>query len=273
MAELNEKAITELTKLARMSVTVQMPGPGGLPFAVIPNDCKLQDLSALVHHERPQRIKGTVRVSDALSFCDYYTLFSDPNSRVFADEGGARIVAVLDYHAAGEGNAPRWCEHRVDLTLAVSREWGVWIGKSGARLSQQDFAEFLEDNTPDIIKPDAAVMLDVAKTLTAKIDVDFASAIRLNNGAVQFKYTEQVKATYGSGTVEVPESFVISVPVYRGSDPVQITARLRYRIASGKLTFWYDLLRADAAMRDAFGLVRKNVSEQLSCTVIGGIPA
>lgn len=277
MAEqpINEKAIAELVKLARATGAPQLPKDGALPFVVIPNDCKIENLEKLIfndHNERPERKRGTVRVLDAPSFCEYFTLFHDENSRVFADETKSCVLAILDYHATGD-NAPRWGQHRVELTLRHSEEWTRWSGKDGERMSQMEFAEFIEDNGPDIVTPDAASMLEIARDLSAKIDADFASAVRLQNGSVQFKYSEQVKGTYGSGQMEVPERFTIAIPVHIGADRVLLTARLRYRINAGKLTFWYDLLRADQIERDAFMAVHDSIGKRLGVTIINGTPA
>jgi len=275
MPELNEKSIQELVKLARNTGSVQIPKDGAWPFVIIPEGSKVEDLTKFIvnsNNERPLRKEGTAKTLDATSFCEYYTLFHDENSRVFSDETTSKILAVLDYHAALEG-APRWGKHRIDLTLRHSEEWTTWKAKDGQRIPQMEFAEFVEDNGPDIIDPDAATMLEVARDLSAKSDVDFASAIRMNNGSVQFKYSEQTKGTFGNGSVEVPERFVISVPVYIGTDRVSVTARLRYRINAGKLTFWYDLLRADAIERDAFKAVQSSIGEQLGIHIINGSPA
>ncbi len=270
---LNEKTIAELVKIGRLSSEVR--NIGNTPFVVIPNDCKVTDLSAFVNNNRaehPIRKHGTVKVLDGESFCEYYRLFSDVNSRVFADETSSKILAVLDYHGAGDGR-PRWGEHRIDFTLRFSEEWKTWTANDGKKITQMEFAEFIEDNTPDIVTPAAASMLEMARDLRAKTDVDFGSAIRLNNGSVQFKYTEQVKGTYGAGNLDVPEQFTISVPVYIGSQRVNVQARLRYRINSGKLTFWFDLLRADLVERQAFLAELAAVSEALKITVIHGSPA
>ncbi len=76
---------------------------------------------------------------------------------------------------------------------------------------------------------------------------------------MQLKYSETIKGTYGSGNVEVPERFTISIPVYLGCENISVTARLRYRLNSGKLTFWYDLLRAEAIEREAFLKTRSSI--------------
>lgn len=261
-------ALAELVALARASVAVQPPPEHG-GYALIPEGMKLQDITN-EHADRPERIKGTVKVFDPASFCEYFTTFKDDNSRVFADETASRIVAVLDYHQAGK---PRWGSHRLDLTLRHSKEWKEWGAANGKKMTQMEFGEFVEDHAPDIVAPDAATMLEVARNLSAKTDVDFSSAIRMANGSVQLKYSEQVKGTYGSGQFEVPETFIIAIPVYLGHERTSVTARLRWRLNAGKLTFFYDLLRASVVEREAFLAARSAIAENLGITVINGTPA
>ncbi len=42
-----------------------------------------------------------------------------------------------------------------------SPEWDTWQSKDGEKCNQMDFAEFVEDNAPDIVNPDAATILEV----------------------------------------------------------------------------------------------------------------
>lgn len=275
MAEgLSKQALDEIVKLARTSQGI-IATVGNSQFAVIPNDLKVVHLNDEIDLRRtlgPRRKAGTVKVFDTESFCEYFTLFSDPNSRVFADETNNRILAVLDYHGAGD-NAPRWGEHRVDFNMRHSEEWNRWKAWDGQRKAQMDFAEFIEDNAPDIVNPSAATMLEVSRDLRAKIDADFGSTIQMSNGSVRFRFSETVKGTFGSGDIDVPEQFTISIPIYLGCERVPLTARLRYRISSGKLTLWFNLLRAEAIEREAFYAARGAIEQKLSITVIDGIPA
>jgi uncharacterized protein YfdQ (DUF2303 family) len=275
MADITPEALSQLIELARGNTAPQIAPGANTPFVVIPNTMKVHELAGTIfneHADRPERIKGTVKVFDSASFCQYYNLFADGNSRVFADEAASRVIAILDYHEspASEDNAARWGQHRIDLTLRYSQEWTDWKAQNGKKVSQMDFAEFLEDHAPDIVSPDAATMLEVARSLSAKTDVDFSSAIRMSNGAIQLKFNEQVKGTYGNGQFEVPETFDIGVPVYVGHDRVRLTARLRYRLNSGKLTFWFDLLRAAVAERDAFLAARSAIAQSLDIAIING---
>lgn len=268
----SNQLLEKMLKLGQTTGDVKQSG--GLPFVVIPQDCKVQSLEGLIYSkfaDRPHRVIQSVVVRDVASFVAYYSLFSDPNSRIFADEDSTAVLAVLDYHAAGEGT-PRWGDHRLTLQLEASDEWTEWLARNGQanKMTQADFAEFIEDHTPDIRQPDAATMLEMARTLQAKTDVDYSSAIRLNNGQVQFTYNEQVKGTFGAGKIEIPESFLISIPVFVGSERTSLTARLRYRLVSGRLSIWYDLLRYKDIARDAFRAEAKAISEQLKATIIQG---
>jgi uncharacterized protein YfdQ (DUF2303 family) len=272
---ITDKTIKEAVRLGQITGDAKTAN-GGIAYAVIPNDCQVVSLAQFQHTDyadRPHRKKGVVAVLDAPSFIEYYSLFSDEHSRVFADETKSRVMAVLDYHGIGE-NAPRWGQHRVQLDLRYSEEWKRWTGCNGQakKMSQMDFAEFVEDNTPDIVEPSAATMLEMARTLQAKTDVDFSSAIRTNNGQVQLKYSETVKGTYGSGQVDIPEEFKISIPVYVGTARITVRTRLRYRLNGGKLSIWYNMLRPEAIERDAFVFTLDAIKDGLKVTIINGNP-
>lgn len=275
-ANLSDKTLKELVRLGVLSG--EPKEVGGVPYAIVPTDCNLVDLSKFKYNDfsaQPHRKKATVAVLDAASFIEYYQKFSDDFSRVFADETRSLVLAVLDYHGAGPEGAPRWGQHRITLTLRKSPEWLTWTAHNGQakKMTQAEFAEFVEDNSPDFRDPKAATMLEMARTLEAKSEVEFSSALRASNGNVQLTYNEQIKGVFGVGKVEIPEQFTIGVPVYVGSPRVDLTARLRYRLATGKLSIWYDLLRADEVERNAFTAQRNQIAETLAVTIINGTPA
>lgn len=269
--------VKELIRIGKETGAPQVTSQGGIPYVVIPSDCKVVGLADMIYNKfstAPIRKQAFVKVLDGASFIEYFAKFCDENSRVFADETQSRVLAVLDYHGAGD-SGPRWCEHKLQLDLRHSDEWTTWTGKNGVeeKMVQVEFAEFIEDNTPDIVRPDAATMLEMARTLEAKTEADFSSAIRLNNGQVQFTYNENIKGTFGSGKVEIPEEFLIAIPVYVGGARVQVRARLRYRILGGKLSIWYDLLRVKEIERSAFMAILQEIKDGLKVSIINGNPA
>lgn len=277
MAEpvVTDKLVKELIRVGQEVGLAQRPDGALQPYVVVPSDCKVVDLGPWLYNEHasnPERKKAVVKAHDADSFIEYFKLFRDEQSRVFADEPNHKFVAVLDYHQSAEGK-PRWGEHRVELTLRQSEEWATWKGADGKKFTQMDLGEFIEDNQPDITSPSGATMLEVARDLSAKSGADFSSAITMANGSVKFAYTETVRGTYGNGSLEVPDRFTISIPIYVGSDPVSLTARFRYRVNGGKLQLWFDLLRASAAEREGFFLLHAQIAEGTAVKLINGTPA
>lgn len=275
MEEINAETIQAIVNLDRKGAGPQKVEGGNIPYVLVPEGCKVQPVPELLYNEhadKPERIKQSVTVLDPASFIEYHTLFSDPNSRVFADETKLIVLSVLDYHGAGEG-APRWGQHRLTLSLRQSDEWKVWTGANNRQMNQQAFAEFLEQNSLDVTKPSPADMMEIASDLHATTEVEFGSGLRQQDGQVRFKYTEAVKTTVGAGQVNVPERFTVTIPAFIGGERVPMDALLRFRVKEGKLTFWYTLVRPEEVIRTAFMDARKAIAASLSVTIINGTPA
>jgi uncharacterized protein YfdQ (DUF2303 family) len=271
---LSKDAIQEIVKLARSGATVQTARDGSVPFAVVPADCQVESLADLIfneHNARPERIKQAVKVSDAASFVEYYTLFHDENSRLFAWEPSLSVTAVIDYHAAGSEQAPRWGSHSITLTLQQSDECKIWNASNGKQFGQMEFAEFLEQNSMDIMSPDPAHVVEVARDLAATTEVEFGSGSRTQDGQVRFKYQETVKASVQGGALAVPDRFTIGIPVFIGGDVSEIGVLLRFRVRDGHLVLWYTLVRPDKAKRNAFIAERERIASALSATIINGM--
>lgn len=270
----SDKTVQSLIELGRQTVPqqVQTIPESKIPFII--TDGKVTPLPDLVyndHAERPERIRGKVSVLDPESFIEYYNLFSDENSRVFAYEPEIKVMAVLDYHGAREGS-PRWGQHRVTLNLRPSEEWQRWTRSNNAQFTQQQFAEFLEQNSLDITNPAPASMMEVARDLNAKTDVEFGAGIRMGDGQVRFKYTETTTASVGAGQLAVPEQFTISLPVFIGGPRISMQALLRFRVKEGKLVIWYTLVRPEEVRRTAFLACRQQIADTLKIGIINGNP-
>lgn len=231
-----------------------------LPCAVLPDGYNLKPLAEYL--VEPIRIKQRVTLLTAADFVAYWTRFKDETSVIFGDERTATYGAILDYHAK-EGT-PHCCHHTAVYACPKSKEWETWTGNSGKRMAQEAFALFIEDNYPDITHPTHAEMIQVSTSLQVKKDVSFASSTRLADGQVQLMYNEEIKGTaavHGSqaGSLKVPDEFTISVPVFLGGAAVSLQARLRYRIAQGKLEMWYDLHRPHKALEAATAVVTQSI--------------
>ncbi|MFE5591485.1 DUF2303 family protein [Streptomyces sp. NPDC056549] len=236
-----------------------------------PNGIREVDLTGPQHTGTPARKSGNTTVRDAFSFDAYFSKHADDDAEVYADADRLTVTAVLDAHTA---TAARWSGHRLTLSLRKTKAWEQWISLDGKLLGQEQFAEFLEDHLPELLEPSAATMLEIAQSIQAATKVDFQSGTRLATGERQFKYVENTTAKAGQrGDLTIPETFVVGLVPFEGSDGYRLTARLRYRIQDGQLRIGYKLERPDDILAKAFGDVVTAIGEQIEQPIMNGTPA
>lgn len=216
---------------------------------------------------RPTYLAGAVKIHDYASFIAYVTRFRDADSVVFADRQLLTLTAVLDYHraapaldatyVAGDAHRARWGRHVATYTARTTPEWATWNAQNGKKVSQLEFAEFLENNLVDVARPTGAELLEMATRLEASKSAKFAAGVRLADGQTQITYEETITGAAGEkNALTIPPSFILGIAPFEGADKYALEARFRYRIADGgKLSLWYDLLRPFRVVDDAFGAV------------------
>ncbi|MDJ0403968.1 DUF2303 family protein [Rhodococcus erythropolis] len=209
----------------------------------------------------PRRPHGETTVTDTDSFvrlvAHLTSTFGDPTSTaVFADVDRNTVTAILNHHD--------WKDHRVKLALPLAPEWELWNRYNNKLLSQTSFAQLLQDGRAAIISPTAADLMEIATTFRAKRNVSFESGVRLDNGDVNFQYTEETKATAGTkGQIAIPEKFVLQVPVFLGGVTFPLEADLKYRAESGGLELGYRLDNPELVLREAFSTVLAQINLDL----------
>lgn len=230
--------------------------------------------------EDPARGSGTVRVHDAESLIEVVNRYKNGGTVIYGTMDPAKFVAVLNDHGDAETEIFGWRDWRAEYAVAFSREWMAWTRHSGlgaAFNSTESFALFIEDNAPDIVRPDAGTMLSIALNFRIRSATNFVSANRLSDGNIDFSYTNEVNASGASAAgskLKVPETFTIEIPVFHGINQkkARIDARLRFRLSDGKLTLWYDLVRPQAAVDDAFRSMWDAIKTGTKMPVILGEP-
>jgi len=221
------------------------------------------------HQATPSRKRGVVTVHEHASLARYVGAHEIVgHTALYADVRERRIVAVINGHGGlaendtpgDEGGPAGWGDHRAALTLRHSPEWEAWTAQDGRWLGQAVLAEHFQDNYVDIIEPDHATMLELAQTFQATSFVDFKSAHRLKDGNTGLRYEETSDARAGQkGELEIPDEFTLSLRVFEGLDPVEVQARLRYRVRDGSLVIGYRLVRPEDHVRAAFDALLADV--------------
>ncbi len=247
--------------------------PGNLPFVVLPEGYRTESLESIL--ASPLRKKGNTTLNDAVSFIAVVNDQKGDTTRLYSTINPPTFTAVFNDHAsvAGGGWRAGWRDHRAVYNAPLSPEWKTWVGASGRHQTQADFAQFIETNLPDIAEPVGAVVLEVARTLEAKKKVNFASSVRLSDGSTQFTYEEDVQGSAQKGQLQVPEVFVLAIPVFENGELWKLEAQLRYRIADGgKLTIWYELLRPHKVIEAAVDDLRTTIAEKTELPILVGSP-
>lgn len=231
---------------------------GGIPMVLVPRDYAM--LSLEKHLAAPKRKSGVIAFEDAVSFARYIETHADDRTilLIATNPNGASFEAVFDYHSKEQAG---WKEHRARFALRQTVEWTRWINANGKKLTQQAFAEFLEENQAQIVTPSGAEMLEIATRLEATTSVAFVSGVKLQNGNQELRYEETTEAKAGTkGSLQVPTSFTIGLALFEGSAAYSITARLRYRIENKELKLWYDLLNPHLVIKDAVETVSAEIT-------------
>lgn len=233
------------------------------PLALVPDGVSLENLEK--HLPFPTRTRQHLKALDAASFIAYVTRFASESTSVFCNgPEGRTFRAVLDYH---QPDMPAWGDHLVTYCCPLTVEWGRWKEFDRKRLPQAEFAEFIEDNVKDIVDngpgtPSAADMLEISRTLEAKKNIAFRQGVRLDNGQVQLTYNEQIDGRAGeTGQLNIPEQFFIGIKPFLGGDAFLVAARFRYRITEGRLQMWYELVRPDKVLEEAYAAVRQQIAD------------
>jgi uncharacterized protein YfdQ (DUF2303 family) len=249
MNEFNE--VESISQLSQVAAEPKTAMPGAIPFVIVPQNHRRESLEDTL--PAPLRKKVNLNFDEAESFIRYLSEVKSDRTRVFASVGdcSASFRAVIDFHGNADTEAS-WCLHNANYACPLTEEWQAWMGGNTRTMAQDQFAYFLEENGSWIVEPSSAEVLEVAKTLQAKKEVDFHSAIRLDNGAVQLKYLETINAKAGEqGAMIIPTQFKLGIAPFVGGSRYAVAARLRYRIAEKSVVFTYELIDPHLVIRDA----------------------
>jgi uncharacterized protein YfdQ (DUF2303 family) len=268
---------------------------GTAPFAVVPEGKTIESLKPLLDEYRllPDRRRGTSSLRDVASFVELVKRFASGESVVFAspDRTAPKLQAVFDYHPAGEkATAADWLQHKALYAPPLSEEWKAWSAKNGQSMSQADFAAFIDEHVNDLMVPalddpklktyadlvegvwaGPSQMVALSRKLQVNVESVVKNAQTLNSGELSIIY-EEIHTDGAGQPLKVPTLFTICIPVFYAGQLYRIAARLRYRVANGKITWSYQLVRADIVFDDAFNGIVETVRKETALPVLLGTP-
>ena len=287
---LDKTAIQQIVDLsaiqARPSIITNGAGQQSAPFIPLPHGAQLHDVS---HLFPPQFIQQSVTLLDAGSFIDYVNRFKNEDTLIFAKVGAdmATFTAILDYHGPmiDDRYLPRRCKHIASFTTQPTADWQTWLAANRKEMDQVQFATWIEDNIRFFVKPEGKAgeniptgtdLLELVTTLEGKQDVRFTSGMRLQNGANELNYEEDVQLSGSSGTkagkIKIPQRIMAGIVPFHGCPAYRLEARLKYRIASRKITFWFETVNLAGNTRDALLLICKEIGSPVKPDEKGARP-
>lgn len=223
---------------------------GAVQVFLLGRDHTLEQIDLEQYGATPRRKSGAVTFADVRSFVGYVDAHNEEDATtLYRLRDQAKVLAVLNGPGRGTPRAG-WSDHRAWLELEPSVEWKAWSGISGKFMSQLEFASFLEDHARDVRQPDAATLIELARTIEGAQQAEFGSSIRLDNGARAFTYRETIAAKAGQdGRLEIPGSLELALRPFAASpQPFVVQARFKYRLQQGNLLLGVELDRPDLVL-------------------------
>lgn len=263
---------------------------------VVPKDKAVQGLQPFLDlaRARPRRRDGVVKVRSTDSLIGITLRHRhEGNTVVFAapDRQRPSLVTVFDYHPPTDNvYEAQWGKHRAFYAPELSEEWKAWTGAHGKTLDQRAFAEFVEDHVADVIVPPAddeklaalaelvggryatpADLVTLSRGLQVSSEVKVRDAVTLSTGEIAVTYEESHRDGKGA-PLQVPNLFVLAIPVFYAGPLYRIPVRLRYTLREGGVKWSVHLVRHDRVFDHAFEEICEAVRTATSVPLFIGAP-
>lgn len=219
------------------------------------------------YREFPERIEGTSVHHTLASLTAHAKRWkrgeNGQDSAAFCSiESKPSITTIYDYHRDGE---PAWRKHRARYDFPLSDAWKRWTSIHGRELRVAEFAQLLEDRLCDVAEPGAApagvvppgltlaspaALSGLAGGLQIRADVSVTEIRRRDNGTATLQFSEEHRGADDKPLV-LPNGFLLALPVFVGSAPFAVPARLRYRLQQGSVLWTVSLYQHEEALRRA----------------------
>lgn len=251
--------------------------PGDIVSGVIPSDMDFRVTDLESYLPAPRRKHGITCLQDQQSFVSVVKEhFVEGNTHIYADQKKYCVTAVLngDGKPTDVSDGAAWGDYRAVLQLEKTPEWMHWEHLDGRMISQEEFAEHVEDGLLEIINPDSATMLELVQSFHASTNFNFKEQKILATGERQFTHDETITAMAGrNADLVIPSEIELAIKPFVGSEqPYKVTARFRFRLNGGKLTLGYKMNRPDVILRTAFQDTVSWIASDTSLAVLSGEP-
>jgi len=291
--ELITQLAIEAASASTVSITTSGLGeglPASLPLAFDRKGQAFKSLKSLIEEYRqsPDRRKGTAQVETLASFIALVDRHKDADSVLFGKTvwPDPKLTAVLDYDR--EGVPARNRSHRIVYPFPLTEEFKAWVKGNAQPMAQDLFAAFLEEHAAELAAPSdgerstyeplfkekfatPSELIALSRYLEVFVSARVKQGIRLQTGERTIEFSEEHKDSKGE-VVTIPGIFIVSLPAFVDGEAVRIPTRLRYRIVSGDVKWFYQLYRWEFFLREQVGHDLKQAAAETGLPAFEGAP-
>lgn len=219
------------------------------------------------YRNTPRRQRGFLRVRTASAFVDYVLKHGiEGSTLIVADEKS--VTAVFNHHGeagSAAGGSAGWNDWGCILELQYTPSWTGWRGFAGTYQTQENLANWLEEQALDVINPSGGELLDIIRNLRLVSQSVVQRRVNLQNGAVTFYFNEDFVPAGGgddeAGSITVPPGFTICTQVFRDGPEFEIPVLLRYRVKEGHPEWMFKFTgEAQKIFDDAFDKMTSEIA-------------
>ena len=243
-----------------------------VPHVLIPHGASLENLEKLL--PSPRRIKAKPNFTDINGFCDYIDEFKEDGSRIFIDDNKWCFNIVFDCHSFNEIPQAGWCDHQATYQTSLAREWTRFKNHHNSKMTQYEFAEFLEDNIEYITKPiKGADLLSMAQDIKIKLKGNIEVEETVAGGMKRLLISDEstIRGTNASKKeIKFPEKMTLNLRVFKNHSTYPIEVYLRMRRTDEGLKFWITIPDTESFEEQAFDNIIKDVKERSGLPTLKG---
>jgi uncharacterized protein YfdQ (DUF2303 family) len=285
-----EAVLSRLDELAqRQKFIVDVDGRKAVVLANADGQERIESVKQIIDEYQlaPDRVTGQTRMDDLASLLNECSRYKNDALSVYVHAvdptRAPSIIAVFNDTVAG---TPSFRDHRSTYVPQPSSEIRAWLAAGQRLISQEEFAELIEERLLDVKAPNPeernmaplleaatllklqvgnpAELLEVSRGLQVNVSSNVKGKPNLHNGAVSFAFEESAQPT-----VTVPGAFLLDVPFFEGATKVLILARLRYKVEESKIKWRVLLHDVPRVYREAVDDLCRDIREAGHRVVLG----
>lgn len=251
---------TEANTIVELAKPVENLGRGDL--VAINDNYKVLDLEK--YQDGRNRARGVLNTPSLEDFKTYVLDAQSETAPVFVDHKNVSATAVLNY--SEEFHAQGHCDHLANLKLEPTVVWSKLNSLKDRKLSQRDFAVFIEDWTSVLEITDAeGTVINPVQALAAIRNMKIDSSVTVDNsvGNLSESRSRFDKVEARSKEEFTPAYFKIYDSAYLGLDERLIVLRLIINTNDDKPVFSIQIVKEELLCNEIVQEFKEKVIELL----------